>query len=60
MHQCRQLLSVKNILTECTSYDDRQTDTYLTGFFPRQLAFSALTLLVALQEGHPAGKKLEW
>jgi len=23
-------------------------------------AFSALTLLVRRQEGHPAGKKLEW
>ena len=24
------------------------------------LAFSALTLLVGRQEGHPAGKKIEW
>jgi len=28
--------------------------------FPRWIAFSALTLLVGLQEGHPACKKLEW
>jgi len=25
-----------------------------------QIAFSALTLLVGLQEGHPACKKTEW
>jgi len=28
--------------------------------FLRWIAFSALTLLVGLQEGHPACKKLEW
>ena len=28
--------------------------------FPRWIAFSALTLLVGLQERHPACKKLEW
>jgi len=28
--------------------------------FPRWIAFSALTLLVGLQEGHPACKKLGW
>jgi len=28
--------------------------------FPHSLSFSALTLLVGWQEGHPACKKLEW
>ena len=32
----------------------------MTGEFCSSIAFSALTLLVGRQEGHPACKKLEW
>ena len=33
---------------------------FLHGFDPEVIAFSAFTLLVGRQEGHPACKKLEW
>ena len=33
---------------------------FLYGFDPEVIAFSAFTLLVGRQEGHPACKKLEW
>ena len=33
---------------------------FLHGFDPEVITFSAFTLLVGRQEGHPACKKLEW
>jgi len=33
---------------------------FVSDVYCRQLAFSALTLLVGRQEGHPACKKAEW
>ena len=38
----------------------RTTFRHLYGNFPWANAFSALTLLVGRQEGHPACKKTEW
>jgi len=35
-------------------------DRYIADCLHSALAFSALTLLVVWQEGHPACKKLEW
>ena len=34
--------------------------SYLLTYWVARYAFSALTLLVGRQEGHPACKKLEW
>ena len=35
-------------------------EKFCTSYFQDQFAFSALTLLVGRQEGHPACKELEW
>ena len=40
----------------CRYHHYENTETFLF----QQIAFSALTLLVGRQEGHPACKKLEW
>ena len=37
---------------------EKETHTHLMAPFP--IAFSALTLLVGRQEGHPACKETEW
>jgi len=42
----------------CFLDQDQRPATQIISLLPR--AFSALTLLVGRQEGHPACKKLEW
>jgi len=44
----------------CETYTSLPKSQIFAGMFVKHLAFSALTLLVGRQEGHPACKKLEW